>query len=83
MPPPMADEPLEIQHEEDRQELFGRGPSRTGMAVYEIVAITLAVLGAAVAAETIDSWSQWVVLGGIIVLVIGVMIALSPNRRGA
>ncbi len=35
-----------------------------------------------IAFETIDNWSQWVVLGAIIVTLIGFMIALSPNRRG-
>ncbi len=83
MTAPMADEPAEIQHEEDRQELFGHGPSKTGMAIYEIVMIALAVVGGAIAAESIENWSQWVVLAVIILLVVGAMIALNPNRRGA
>jgi hypothetical protein len=79
----MADDPAEIDHEETRQEMYGRGPSAGGMAAYEIIAITLAVVGGAVAFEEIDNWSQWVVLAGVIVTVIGFMIAVSPNRRGA
>ena len=40
------------------------------------------MVGAAIAFDQIDNWSQWVVLGAIIVTVIGFMIAVSPNRRG-
>jgi hypothetical protein len=78
---PGSDEPESISHDEARQELFGRGPSRVGMEVYEVVAIALGIVGAAIAFEEIDSWSQWLVLGAIIVTVIGFMIAVSPNRR--
>ena len=83
MPPPDFDEPAGISREEARQELFGHGPSRTGLAAYEIIAIIVALVGGAVAFEEIDNWSQWVVLAGILVALLGFMIALSPNRRGA
>ncbi len=79
---PGSDEPSSISHDEARQELFGRGPSRVGLAVYEIIVLILGMVGAAIAFEEIDNWSQWVVLGAIIVTVIGFMIAVSPNRRG-
>ena len=78
---PGSDEPESISQDEARQELFGRGPSKVGMEVYEVAAIILGVIGAAIAFETIDNWSQWVVLGAIIVTVIGFMIAVSPNRE--
>ena len=78
---PGSDEPESISQEEARQELFGRGPSRVGMEVYEVVAIVLGIVGAAIAFEEIDNWSQWVVLVAIIATVIGLMIALNPNRR--
>jgi hypothetical protein len=77
---PGSDEPASISQQEARQELFGRGPSKVGMEAYEVIAIVLGMLGAAIAFEEIDSWAQWVVLGGIIVTVIGFMIAVSPNR---
>lgn len=80
--PPISDEPADVSREEARQELIGRPPA-AGLAAYEIVVIVIAVVGAAVAFEEIDHWSQWVVLGGIIFALIGFMIALSPNRRGA
>jgi hypothetical protein len=78
---PGSDEPASISHEEGRQELFGRGPSKVGMEVYEVVAIVLGMVGAGIAFETIDNWSQWVVLAAIIGTVIGFMIAVSPTRR--
>jgi hypothetical protein len=78
---PGSDEPASISQEEARQELFGRGPSRVGMEVYEVLAIILGIVGAAIAFETIDSWAQWVVLAGILVTVLGMIIALNPNRR--
>jgi hypothetical protein len=78
---PGSDEPESISHDEARQELFGHGPSKVGMEVYEVIAIVVGIIGAAIAFETIDSWAQWVVLAGILVTVIGFMIAVSPNRR--
>jgi hypothetical protein len=82
MPLPGSDEPASISQDEARQELFGRGPSKVGMEVYEVVAIVLGIAGAAIAFDTIDNWTQWLVLGAIIGTVIGFMIAVSPNRRG-
>ena len=64
MPLPDSDEPASISQDEARQELFGRGPSKVGMEVYEVVAIVLGIVGAGIAVETIDSWAQWVVLAG-------------------
>jgi hypothetical protein len=78
---PGSDEPASISQSEARQELFGRGPSKVGMEVYEVIAIVVGIVGAAIAFETIDSWAQWVVLAGILVAVIGFMIAVSPNRQ--
>jgi hypothetical protein len=77
---PGSDEPASISQDEARQELFGRGPSKVGMEVYEVIAIVLGIGGAAIAVEMIDNWSQWVVLAAIIATVIGFMIAVSPNR---
>src|SRR5829696_10105609 len=78
---PGSDEPASISNDEARQELFGHGPSKVGMEIYEVLAIVVGIIGAAVAIEAIDSWSQWVVLGAIIVTVIGFMIAVNPHRR--
>jgi hypothetical protein len=78
---PGSDEPPSISEEEARQELFGRGGSKVGMEVYEVIAIVVGIVGAGIAVETIDSWAQWVVLAAIVVTVIGLMIAVSPNRE--
>ena len=79
---PGSDEPASISHDEARQELFGHGPSKVGMEVYEVIAIVIGIVGAGVAVSMIDSWAQWVVLGAIVVTVIGFMIAVSPHREG-
>ncbi len=83
MTPPMADDPAGIQQEEARQEFRGHGGSGPGYAIFDFVMIGIAIVGGAIAFEEIDNWSQWVVLGAIIFTLIGFMIALSPNRRGA
>ena len=79
---PGSDEPASISHDEARQELFGHGPSKVGMEIYEVVAIIIGIVGAGVAVAAIDSWAQWVVLGAIVITVIGFMIAVSPHREG-
>jgi hypothetical protein len=79
---PGSDEPASISQQESRQELFGRGPSKVGMEIYEVIAIVVGMIGAAIAFEEIDNWSQWVVLAAIILTVIGFMIAVNPERRG-
>ena len=78
---PGSDEPAGVSGEEARQELYGRGPGK-GVEAYEVIAIIIAVVGGAVAFEEIDNWSQWVVLAAIIAVLIGLMIAISPSRRG-
>ncbi len=58
-----------------------RGTER-GSAIYSVITLILGgVLGFA-ALTTIESWSQWLVLGVIVLTTIGFMIAISPNRRG-
>jgi uncharacterized membrane protein YeaQ/YmgE (transglycosylase-associated protein family) len=52
------------------------------MEIYEVLAIIVGIIGAAIAFDSIDNWSQWVVLAAIIVTVIGFMIAVNPHRRG-
>ena len=62
-------------------ESIRRGSER-GAAIYNVIALIVGGLLCAVAVATIDNWSQWVVLGVIILTMIGFMIAVSPNRRG-
>ena len=46
-----------------------------------MVLIVVAMVGSAVAFEEVDNWSQWVILGAIIVTLLAFMAALDPNRR--
>ena len=54
---PGSDEPASISQDEARQELFGHGPSKVGMEVYEVIAIILGIVGAAIAVDTIETIS--------------------------
>lgn len=78
---PGSDEPSSIQEEEAKQELFGRGPSRIGLEAYEVLAIVLAIVGAAVGFDQISNGSKWILLGAIILVLFGLIISLNPNRR--
>jgi hypothetical protein len=62
-------------------ESIRRGSER-GAAIYNMIALVVGGLLGATAVATIDNWSQWVVLGVIVLTVIGFMIAVNPNRRG-
>jgi hypothetical protein len=81
--PRSSDAPAEIGLNESREELLGgRDPKPGFLGVYDLVALGLAIAAACVAAATLDSWPLLVVLAGILVVVVGFMIAISPNRRG-
>jgi hypothetical protein len=58
-----------------------RRGSERGSAIYSVIALLIGgVLGYA-ALTTIESWSQWLVLGVIVFTTVGFAIAISPNRR--
>ena len=59
-----------------------RGTER-GSTIYVAIALVIAAALSYAAVETINNGWQWVVLGMIFLTLIGAMIALSPNRRGA
>ncbi len=81
MTPPASDEPGSIGREEARETFVGRGGAGTGTTIYVVVLIVVAMVGSAVAFEEVDNWSQWVILGAIIVTLLAFMAALDPNRR--
>ena len=60
-----------------------RRGSERGAAIYSVIAAVIAIGLCVLAVAMIESWAQWLVLGVIIMTTIGIMIALSPNRRGA
>ena len=78
---PDWDEPASISRQEARETFVGRGGGGKGTTIYVVVLIVVAMVGAAVAFEEVDNWSQWVILGAIIVTLLAVMAALDPNRR--
>jgi hypothetical protein len=51
------------------------------LVVFMILACLVAAALIYATIQTLDGWAQWVVLGGIVMTVIGAMIAVSPNRR--
>jgi len=59
-----------------------RRGSEKGATVYVVIALVIAGALSYAAIEAIESGWQWLVLGMIFVTLIGVMIALNPNRRG-
>lgn len=79
--PRTSDAPAEIGLDSSREELLGgRDPKPGLLGPYDLAAIGLAIAAACVAAATLDSWALWVTLGGILAVVAGFMIAISPNR---
>jgi 1,4-dihydroxy-2-naphthoate octaprenyltransferase len=59
-----------------------RRGSEKGAAIYSVVALLIGVALCVVAVTTIENWTQWLVLGVIVVTMVGFMVALSPSRRG-
>jgi uncharacterized membrane protein YedE/YeeE len=55
--------------------------SRRSLVIYMIVACLIAAVLIYATIRALDGWAMWVVLGGIVMTVIGTMIAVSPNRR--
>jgi hypothetical protein len=82
----MGNTDITSRTQSDRQDLLAGGESirrgsERGAMIYNAIALVVGGLLCAVAVATIDNWSQWLVLGVIILTMIGFMIAVSPNRR--
>ena len=58
-----------------------RHGSERGTTIFNVIAVIVAAALCFTAITVIDGWSQWVVLGVIVFTTVGVMIAISPNRR--
>ena len=59
-----------------------RRNSEQGALVFSLVAIVVAGLLCYAAAEMMNGWWQFVIMGAIAATAVGLMIAVSPNRRG-
>ena len=82
----MANTDITSRTQSDRSDLLAGGESirrgsEKGAAIYNLIALVVGGLLGAVAVATIDNWSQWLVLGVIVLTMIGFMIAVSPSRR--
>ena len=62
-------------------ERIRRGSER-GALVFSLIAFVVAGVLCYAAAELMNGWWQFVVMGAIVMTAVGAMIALSPNRRG-
>jgi hypothetical protein len=83
----MANTDITSRSQYERSDLLAGGESirrgsERGAAIYSAIALVIGVGLSVVAVTTIDNWSQWIVLGVIVLTTIGFMIAVSPNRRG-
>ena len=59
-----------------------RHGSQRGAAIFNVIAVIVAAALCFTAITVIDGWSQWLVLGVIVFTTVGLMIAVSPTRRG-
>jgi hypothetical protein len=55
--------------------------SKRPLVIYTVIACAIAAVLGYLTINELDGWAQFVVLAGIVVTVIGGMIAVSPNRR--
>ena len=55
--------------------------SPRSMVILMVVLTVIAVALCYATIQALDGWARFVVLGGIVVTVIGAMIAVSPNRE--
>jgi hypothetical protein len=83
----MANTDITQRSQYERSDLLARGEgirrgSERGAAIYNVIALVIGVGLSVLAVATIDNWSQWLVLGVIVLTMIGFMIAVSPNRKG-
>jgi hypothetical protein len=73
-------ERAELGHSKGDRMLSAR--SKRWTLAYVAVMIPLLAFGIYLVVDGIDEWWQGLVLGVIILTVIGMMIAINPNRRG-
>ena len=83
----MSNMTVNQRNQDDRATYAGsaeriRHGSERGASVFNVIAVVVAAALCYTAVAVIDGWSQWLVLGVIVLTTVGVMIAISPNRRG-
>ena len=83
----MSNMTVNQRNQDDRASYAGsaeriRHGSERGASVFNVIAVIVAAALCYGAISLIDGWSQWLVLGVIVLTTVGLMIAVSPNRRG-
>lgn len=58
-----------------------RVSSPRSLVIFMVIATLIAAALIYATVQALDGWAMWVVLAGIVVTVIGAMIAVSPNRK--
>ena len=62
-------------------ERIRRGSERATL-IYNVLAFIVAGVLCYAAAELMNGWWQFVIMGAIVMTTVGLMIAVAPNRRG-
>jgi len=78
---PGSDDPVSISHDEARQGALRARPEQGRHGGLRGDRDRARHHRRRDAVDSIDNWSQWVVLAAIVVTVIGFMIAVNPHRR--
>lgn len=76
----MMVERYELGNAQEDAALRSHGGLSVGVLTLALTAIAATLIVATV--EAFDGWAHLIVLGGLMTTVVGLMIAISPNRRG-
>jgi hypothetical protein len=76
----MMVERYELGNAQEDAALRSGGGAAIGLLTLALTATAAILLVGTI--ETLDGWAHLIVLGGLLTTVVGLMIAISPNRRG-
>ena len=76
----MMVERYELGRAQEDAALRSRGGAAVGLLTGALIATAATMLVATI--ETLEGWAHLIVIGALVVTVVGLMIAISPNRRG-
>ena len=84
----MANTDITSRTQYDRTDLAAGGEgirrgSEKGSAIYSVIALIVGAVLCYAAVQTIDNWSQWLVLGVVLIFTVAIAFAIGPNRKGA
>jgi hypothetical protein len=76
----MMVERYELGDAQEDAGLRSRGGAAVALLTGALIATAATLLVATI--ETLEGWAHLIVIGALLVTVVGLMIAISPNRRG-